>query len=409
MALRVSDRAGRTTVAREQANTIARPLAAKGRPISKLMRNSLRLVPWLILAAGLGPVARAEGVVVSSTAPGVAVGQVVGDDETLHLPADSITVVLLATGQVVKLAGPYDGKAASGGPGEGAKTVLLEDWQRPDLSSLGGARGRVMPNIPPFDSGTPVVVDASTSGTWCIDPHTPVRLAAPATPAVVHLQDGAAETTIAWPPADGDQPWPAAMPPHDGATVLARWGDSATPLILRFRAPAGNEANPSSRLIDWWRAGCQRQVEPQLRAIGSAVTPFALFLSTDRGRTPRYGLGEPVNLIVRANRAAQLYCFVLQDGQVRSVFPGQPGRKEIPEQTEVHITADSLPVDITAPPPRLAELRCYAVADTAADAAKVQWPVAGARSEQSGSELDRVFAVLPETDVAQAHLTVRTE
>ncbi len=378
------------------------------------MACNLRPVLWLVLALlGVVPAARGEGVVVSSTVPGMTVGQVVADDDILHLPADSLAVVLLASGQVVKLAGPYDGKAAptASAKDDGPKTVLLENWQQPDLSSLGGARGQLLPRIPPLDATTAVVVDAGHSATWCIAPKTPLSLAAPGqAPARLDLEDGAsgARASIAWPPATGPQPWPPQLAPRDGSSIMARWDGSQAVQMLHFQVLDADQGNTSARLIRWWRAGCRTQLEPQLRALGAQMAPFALYLSTDRGRTPRYAIGEPVDLVVQANRASFLYCFILQDGQVRSVFPGASGRMRLPDQTEIHIAADRLPLDITAPPPRLAELRCYAVAGQAAETAQLALP-AGSGGDQSGSQLDRLFASLANVQVAQAHLTVRTD
>lgn len=376
-----------------------------------MTRWSSRFLVWLVLAVGGIAAARAEGVVLSSTAPGIGVGRVVADDESLHLPADSLTVLLLASGQVLTLAGPYDGKAASPpGPAEQAGVVALEDWRRPDLSSLGAGRGDLMPAMGMPD--TAVVIDASNPGDWCVGAGAALRLAAPKTvPAVLHLEAPAGEgsATIAWPPAVGEQPWPAALQVRDGALVTARWGDSGRPQWLRLHMPADDGGNPSARLVAWSRAGCARQVEPQLRGLGARLAPFALYLSTDRGRTPRYALGEPVNLILQVNRPSVLHCFVVQDGRVRPVFSGKPGGLAMPDQTETRITADRLPVDITAPPPRLAELRCYAVSAAAAPSLVVDWEKASSPADLPGGRLDRIFAALPDGEVARAHLLIRTE
>jgi len=375
--------------------------------MTRFLRNSLA---WLV-AIGFGGMsaAWADGVVVSSTAPGFAAGRVVADDETLHLPADSVTVLLRSTGQVMTLRGPFDGTTTAAPPQSDIRQAGgLEDWQRPDLSALGGARGELLPSLTAPVEAEPVVVDAAISGRWCIDADAPPRIAAPQGPRLLYLEEDGAQATLAWPPASGDQPWPNGLPLRDGSRVVARWSDSGPPQTLEFHVVASPANNMAARLVAWAQAGCQRQADAQLNVLGARLAPFSLYLSTDRGRTPRYALGEPVTVIVQANRPAALYCFILQDGHVRPAFAARATPMSLPEQTAASLRADALSVDITAPPPRLTELRCYAVQASSATIVGTEGAEA-ALAEQAGSRLDRLFSAVPDSELARAHVVIETQ
>jgi len=350
--------------------------------------------------------ARAEGVVLSTTAPGLTVGSVIADDQKLSLPDGAMAAVLLASGQVVKVSGPFDGPIAAAAHDAPSQLAFLQDWHQADFSALGGARsaGSMVPALPS-------VVDATRSAAWCLPAQGSLSVAGPArAPASLSLQDTATGATaqLVWTQAQGPQPWPRTVPLRDGTTIAARWNGGTTAAQLTFhQVPADGSADS---LIHWAAAGCGAQVAPVLRGLGQKVTPFALYLSTERGRSPHYAVGEPVNLVVQVNRPAALYCAILQEGRARPMFAESGGRRELAEQTELHIPADHLPVDITAPPPRLAELRCYAVPPDPQTTARIDWPsiTAGADGATSNG-LDHAFAALPDNAVATDHLVVTTE
>jgi len=376
----------------------------------EMVRFSRNSLAWLVaIALGGTSSAWADGVVVSSTAPGFAAGRVLGDDETLHLPADSVTVLLLASGQMVTVGGPYDGTAAAAPTQSDIRQADgLTAWQRPDLSALGGARGELLPSLTTPAAAQPVVVDAAVSGRWCVDAGAPLRVAAPPDPRLLSLEgENGARATLAWPPASGDQPWPAELPLRDGSRVAARWSDSGPPRTLEFHVAAASADSMAARLVAWAQAGCQRQAGAQLSGLGARLAPFSLYLSTDRGRTPRYAIGEPVSVILQANRPAALYCFILQDGHVRPAFAARATPMPLAAQTATSLRADSLSVDITAPPPRLTELRCYAVQSSSTATVRAEG-VEAASAEQAGSRLDRLFSAVPDGELARSHVVIET-
>jgi hypothetical protein len=375
--------------------------------MERMFRNFLAGLTAAVIS-GI-PGAWADGVVVSSTAPGFAAGRVLADSETLHLPADSVTVMLLSSGQVVTVGGPYDGTAAAAPSQSDVRQASgLSDWQRPDLSALGGARSNALPALTAPAARGPDLIDASASGRWCFEPKAGLRIKAPPEPRLLHLEEDGARVTLAWPPAVGDQKWPTALPLHDGSHVVARWGENGAPHELDFHAVGNPADTAAARLVAWSQAGCHHQAGPPLSGLGARLAPFSLYLSTDRGRTPRYAIGEPVTLIMQANRPAALYCFILQDGHARPAFASGTTPINLAEQSAMSVRADILSVDITAPPPSQTELRCYAVLASSKMTVAAD-NIEAASSEQPGSRLDRLFGEMSDGELARAHVMIETQ
>lgn len=352
---------------------------------------SVALLLMLIAPAA----ALAEAVVLSSTAPGMTVGRVLADDETLALPEDSVTTLLLATGRVLKLNGPYDGRAvpeqvASAEPEAGG------GWSGVDLSALGGTRGELLPTVSDGGRST-VAVALDQPGTWCLGPGLKPVVARPADGAdrVLVSARTAARARVSWRDGAALRPWPDTIPSGDGETVMVETLDGGPALPLRLRhLPA--EAGPMEQAL----AGCRQQAAPQLKALGDQISPFSLFLSTDRGRTPRYAIGEPVTLVMQVNRPAELYCFLAKDGRVTSIFPGAPGRLGLRDHYELRVPGNEVATEIaTSPPPGLGEVRCFAIDRSAGPPPAVDMP--------AEADLDRLFETVPKDRIAQARLFLR--
>ena len=91
--------------------------------------------------------------------------------------------------------------------------------------------------------------------------------------------------------------------------------------------------------------------------------PIAVELSSRRGRTPRYLIGEPLHLLVRTNRTTALYCFYLQaNRRLLKIFPNPehadallaPGLHEIPGALFPFYF-------VVAEPPGIELIKCFAV------------------------------------------------
>ncbi|MBC7906057.1 MAG: DUF4384 domain-containing protein [Rhodospirillaceae bacterium] len=336
----------------------------------------------LLMIIASGP-AWAEAVVLSSTAPGMKVGRVLADDETVSLPDATLTTVLLADGRVLKLRGPAEGKVAQLGAGEQmASASASGGWSGVDVSALGGTRGELTAALPA--PGGNVSVDLHRAGTWCVTPQARVRAA----------NDGAIKDTSTGRliPISAGQPWP--VPITDGATFLVHGANGVMPLRFRLMEDAS--------LFRLARAGCLAQAGPVLRQVGASTTPFSLYLATDRGLTPRYAIGEQVTLILQANRPAHLACVLIKNGAMTRLFPTASGWTDLADHQEMRIPGDKMAVQVAAtPPPGMGELRCYAV-DGASNAAL---PELG----QAPELLDAAFKAVPEAALAASHLFIRVQ
>lgn len=322
-----------------------------------------------------------EAVVLSSTAPGMSVGRVLADDEVVRLPEATLTTLLLADGRMLKLNGPVEGRAGDLGGGQQSAALALGGFGGLDVSALGGTRGDLasMPGLPALDR---VAVDIRHPGTWCVSP----------SGTVVAEGDGVVESPGKGKPVEvhAGQPWPAELPVVDGARYVVRGESGPVPIGFRVvRAEAGGQT-----AFGLARAGCLAQVGPFLREAGRRATAFAVYLTTDRGQTPRYAIGEPVTVTLQTNRPARLACLLARGGAVTPVFPDWI---DLADHQELHVPGDRVANEVAAtPPPGVGELRCRAVDKVVAAPLP---PVE--RMEELSS--------LPEGSVASAHLFIRVQ
>lgn len=333
-----------------------------------------RLALLALLAA---PPAWAEAVVLSSTAPGMSIGRVLADDETLRLPEATLTTLLLADGRVLKLNGPVEGRAGELGGGQQSASLAGGGLGGVDVSALGGTRGDLAA-LPPPPSLDKVTVDLGRPGTWCVTPS--AKVSAGSDGVVEDVRTGRVVMLTA------GRDWPDELPVTDGATYVVR--GAAGPMPIGFRVVQGG-----GDAFGLARAGCLAQVGGFLRAAGQRTTAFSLFLATDRGLAPRYAIGEPVTVILQTNRPARLGCVLIKDGIPTRLFPDWI---TVSDHQEIRVPGDRVAAQVAAtPPPGMGELRCRAV-----DAA-----FTGALPP-----VDRMDeATLPDSSIAAAHLFIRVQ
>lgn len=339
-----------------------------------------RIVLLSLVATLAGPPAWGEAVVLSSTAPGMSVGRVLADDETVRLPEATLTTLLLADGRMLKLNGPVEGRVGALGGGEQSAALPVGGFGGMDVSALGGTRGELAA-LPPLPALDRVAVDLRHAGTWCVAPGG----------TVVAEGEGQAEIPGTGKPValHAGQSWPAELPVRDGARYVVHGPGGPVPIGFRvLRADAGGD--PAFAMA---RAGCLAQVAPLLREAGRRTTAFSLYLSTDRGQAPRYAIGEPVTVSLQTNRPARLACLLARDGAVTPVFPDWV---ELSDHQELQVPGDRVANEVAAtPPPGMGELRCRAVDKAVAGPLP---PV---------ERMDELS--LPEGSVASAHLYIRVQ
>ncbi len=144
--------------------------------------------------------------------------------------------------------------------------------------------------------------------------------------------------------------------------------------------------------------------------------PFRFHLTSERGRDPVYRLQERLNLILRTEEEAWVYCFYRQaDGKVIQIFPNP---FYWTRHTEPRLAArvahtmpspDLFPFDLRIRPPvGLELLKCFAVSRdvTAELPAELRgWSLTPLPDKLAG-RLAEVFRSLPHTAIAEASLAL---
>ncbi|MDG5494868.1 hypothetical protein [Niveispirillum sp. BGYR6] len=224
--------------------------------------NRLSALALLLTAATALPAAAAELVVVESSAPALAPGQVLDSEAALSLPAGSRLVLVSADGATINLQGPFSGKPGNGAGGSsGGVTQSLASLlsaRDSDTASLGAVRAASSAQPLP----RPWLVDASQSGHGCLQPGAaPVlwRAATAATDLTLAPADRAWTATTPWPAGAQDLALPADVPFADGATYLFDMDGKSSAVTLHV-AP---EAVKGDRMLAAWMLakGCERQAQ----------------------------------------------------------------------------------------------------------------------------------------------------
>lgn len=354
-----------------------------------------------LCALTLSAPAQAEAVVVSSTAPGLALGQVVADGASVVLPEDATATFLLSSGQILRLMGPYHGPVSAQQASGGARLALLDGH---DLSALGGVRSARTPRLDALRA--PVRIDAVNGGTYCVAANTPITLVrGRAAPVQVTLDGAGRATTVRWSEDATDQPWPTTLPAE--ARYTLRW-PGETPRDLTFRRVDDEAGNDAALVANMAAAGCTSQVAPLLRALGEQTTPLALWLGTERGRAPRYAPGEEMTVVLQTNRDAHVYCYSVGPDGLAGVSPsGLDGGFAVPGNTVVRLSARRLPGGPPELPGEQRQLRCWATEAEVSD--HLPRLLASSSSDEASRRLEAAFDNLSAVQTAEARLVLRVE
>jgi hypothetical protein len=355
-----------------------------------------------LCAFGVAGAARADAVVVSSTAPGLAQGQVVADAAAVMLPDDATATFLLASGQILRLMGPYHGPVSVQPANGGAQLALLDGH---DLSALGGVRSSQAPRLDGLRA--PVRVDADNGGTYCVAADTPVTLMrkAPSDDQLQLAGSSGRTATVRWPDRSTEQPWPAGLP--TGGSYTLTW-NGQSPRSLTFRPVDNQDGNDAAMLARMVAGGCEAQVAPLLRQLGEQTSPLALWLGTERGRVPRYAPGEEMTLVVQANRDAHVYCFAPGPLGLAGVSPsGLDSGFVIPGNIPVRISGRRLPGGPPQYPGEQRQVRCWATTADIADRLPAQ--LAGLPADEAGRRVESAIDQLRAVQSAEARLVLRVE
>ncbi|CAO3433821.1 DUF4384 domain-containing protein [Azospirillum doebereinerae] len=301
-------------------------------------RSAVRLCAGTVLAVGitLSPIAwAAEAVVVASTAPGYALGQIVADGASVTVPEGAGVMLLFASGRTLRIKGPY------AGPFDSLRNSTQDMGARPSLGGLVSSERFVQTDLGAARTfGSPLnkaaerafAIDPGVAGTYCVPAGGKPVLTRPRDGALstVALSGGGREApaTVTW-TGDAPAPWPTDLPLADGAEIRVGGPDGAPHHTLRFRTldpPPSGGANGAALALRLAGAGCARQAAALLTPLRDAVVPLDVYLAADRGPQASYRPGDPIRLVLQANRDAHVYCYLRNTrGQLIPLFPAGSG------------------------------------------------------------------------------------
>ena len=142
--------------------------------------------------------------------------------------------------------------------------------------------------------------------------------------------------------------------------------------------------------------------------------PFAFHLTTNRGEDPAYSIGEYLNLLIRLDRDAWVYCFYQQsDASLMQIFPNPQMISQEPRlaggvlHTIPGETIFPFKLRLTEPAGYEA-LRCFATSrNVTAELPKyLQGKSLGALPPGTEHRLAGVFSDLPDVKVSEKQLVI---
>ncbi len=272
--------------------------------------------------------ARADMIVVASTAVGYGAGHVVTDGAGVTVPAGASLTLLDQSGKTLVISGPFDGVPQAGRKaGEGSALVsalasLIKRTER-TTNTLGASRSAYAGgnNIDrPSDA-----IDVALGGKYCLSGRSAQIFRSDASAAgSVALRNARTKksVSISLVKDQNTAPWPNDLPLQNGEDyVVQPTGQIAGTrfsISIVDRIPNA-PADAIKALAD---AGCDIQAHAILTQMAAAHQTPGLFLTSDRGRQPRYEPGEMATLTLQSNFDAHLYCFYFDDKQgLVTLFP----------------------------------------------------------------------------------------
>ncbi|GGF15329.1 hypothetical protein GCM10011611_21390 [Aliidongia dinghuensis] len=226
------------------------------------------------LALAVGWAQAEDAVVISSSMPAQVPGLIVTDTQTLNLPAGGSIALLLRSGQMVRIRGPFDGTLAAATPtgATSGAAGLIEALrgQGVDASVIGAGRG-ASPVAQRAMDDHGVAVDPEHSAIYCVGPNETVWLNRPkAFNGSLRLRRAQSVREVSWPNGATKIEWPGDLIIEDGDRfeTLSDRGAPVTTMIFRR---LGDVATPAAWIAEHLLLGCRQQAEPALRELARAV------------------------------------------------------------------------------------------------------------------------------------------
>ena len=374
-----------------------------------------------IMTGGAGAALAEEAVVVASTAPGYALGQVIPDGATVTVPDGANALFLFADGRMVRLHGPFEGRIG-GVPQVGTRggSSALVGGERFFQTDLGASRS--INSSGPWGRSleSTLAIDTGVTGTFCVPSGSQPRLLRPRDPdlTAVTLRDTQTGKTarVTWSGkgrgTDDTASWPKALPVRDGAEIIVAGSDRKPRHALRLRVIEEGIKDGAALALRMAEAGCRAQTAALLAPVRDAMVPLNLYLSTDRGLYPTYQPGEPVRMVLQTNRDAHVYCYLRSPhGQLTPIFPpGAAASSLVEGHVPLSFPGDRMPLALRAGQPAGdQEVRCFAAGRNLDSELPGRNEAFRPLSAEAVERLDKALGALRRTDLVMAQVVLRVD
>lgn len=234
-------------------------------------RDGMKRRPRLLAAtavalalAASGDVAASELLVVGSTVPGLAPGDVAPTGTEIEIPADTEVTLVAPSGGVVRIEGPWSGQFSSGASESEGGLIqrLYALFQMPDKrSQFGATRSLSRCLVIDLERDEDICVASPSCVTFQAAgaPQEPVSIAGP-DGTTVALNQGVGAGMWRWP---GDRV-------TESGTYLVRAGETLTPKSIEVHVqPEGGLPSRAHEIAWMGENGCVRQAQEALTELAS--------------------------------------------------------------------------------------------------------------------------------------------
>ena len=327
----------------------------------------MRIPAILFMIVVLLPLdAGADMVVIASNAEELAPGTIVQAGEIVTLPDDTVATLINETGAYLTIRGPYravpvTSAIASDTGVLAAISALLGELDAKSITAAVRSAG-----VAGGLTGALSWIDASVSQHYCVITDHGLHLWRPEADSAEQLrianEDGETDS-LEWQSGEHIVAWPTSLPVGDMAAFDIIIDDPPDQSRVVFHHIDIDELLSPAAISALVKAGCKAQAMLLTREVRTRLALLDINVSTDRGRQPRYRIGETLRISVRVNRDAAIYCFYRSsDGMEHILFPhrgveGDVVRAEAP----LTIPGPLVPgVLKAAAPPGTEAVHCYA-------------------------------------------------
>jgi hypothetical protein len=264
-----------------------------------------------------------DAVILASTVPGYIPGMVVAPGDPLRLPEGASATLLLQSGEMLRVRGPFEGALAKVRAEQRQSASGLADAFRltgADATVIGGTR--TLMAAPDDFVSEDIVIDPRHSGTWCLPSQPSVWLTRPASDArSFALKRKRTVHPIAWPHGAERVEWPDELPieDNDRYEVVVGGAEVAT---LTFHIMDSQPSTNVAHVAQGVALGCHEQFDAALHRLARTALAPDLWITSDHGRHPVLAAGEPIMVTVMAGSDGYLSCVSqAPDGRAVPLLP----------------------------------------------------------------------------------------